>query len=436
MVGKNRSRLRLQRGSLIACVSLLLLAGCQNWTPTQSKTPWGLGNKPTNVDTVRLEIGVAELDETQSEPLAAFWRLLDFQKLPLETRKRLDRCGLRVAVMSSRPPAVFAELMKPQQIEHDRLGQFDRQLYVKGLLKPAKRLISHTRVSSREGQSHPVTTSDVHDFLTWSTPLDNGFRPDSGNHVSGNFSISTTPLGDGAVRVTLVPEVHHGDHKKRYGSTEHGFNYVTTQQIQTLEAIQFDVKLRIGETLVVGPTADLAQMGKLFFAPVGNTGLEAQELENVPLAEIDTSLDALAAIESDLAQLDLRENDTTAAVNERSHQQLDDAIQKEIGQTETGQANTNTVDKLANATAESSSTSKRAALESLSDQALLEAEVREMLRVKPGEEVVLPKFDLDMSSPPPKPLHRLLLIRLIQTQSDDLFKAIDVVEPLTNVDRY
>ena len=374
------------------------MMGCHEWSRPRSTQDWITPSAPPSIDTVRLEVGVAELDEFQKDDLKLFWRDLDFQKLPLEVRRKLDRYGIKVGVMSSRPPAVFADLMKPRKIEHDQLGEFDRQLFIKGLLKPTSRLIGHTRVSSRQGQSYPVMTSDTFDYFTWKLDHEADVGAQAGRNVRGFFSISTYPKGDGSVRVALIPEIHHGDLQKRYGSTEHGFKYVNSQQVQRLETIRFDVDLRVGETLVVGPTEDLANLGQLFFSTSNRQSAEATSIENTPLEELETSMDQMAEL-------------ALQAEFENGEEQVEDLV----------------------ALLEPS---KDADPTTMTDEELLRAEVREMLRVKPGEKVELPNFHYDVSVAPPESLHRLLLIRVIQSRRDNLFKEIDEVEPLTNVDRY
>lgn len=381
---------------IVVLVALVCGLGCKEWNPKTEHHGWNVPTVPASIDTVRLEVGVAQLEESQQKGMTALWRALDFQKLPLDVRRELDEYGLKVAVMSSRPPAVFGELMKPGKVDHEKLNEFDRQLFLRGLLKPTERLIGHTRVSSRQGQAYPVMTSDTFAFYSWTAPSELGAQPQSGENVRGCFSISTYPQGDGSVRVMIVPEIHHGKHQKRYGSTEHGFKYETAQQVQQLDAIRFDVDLRVGETLVIGPTEDLAGLGQLFFVPNANQTESPEDLDQVPLEDLETTMD-------ELAQLALQPLDSESLA-------------------------------LPDAEPEASPLAEQS--EPKTDQERLEAEVRKMLTVQPGEEIALPKFGYDQEAERPSAWHRLLLIRVLQSRRDNLFKEIDDVEPLTNVDRY
>ena len=226
------------------------------------------------LDAVGLEIGIAQLDTNQTEAINRVWRALDQQELPLETRQQLDRHGLKAAVMSQRPPSDFASLVNPREVVLEELDGLERQLYLNGKLKPSDRMLVHDRISNRQGQSHSIPTSQVHPSLSWTieTPATPNSREisseQSGHDVRGVFTIRTYPQGDGSVRVVVQPQIHHGDVTQQYGATANGYKFDHQQTVSNPESLEFDVSLRSGETLVIGPTAQVTGLGHLFFGEI------------------------------------------------------------------------------------------------------------------------------------------------------------------------
>lgn len=320
-------------GLLLGC---LWLTGCRHWGPDRQAAP--LPNLPANrlaPDAVGLELGLAQLDQTQADLLEPFWRQLDQQELSLEIRQRLDENGLRVAVMPSRPPTEMRELVRPRAIDPAQLTDFQRQLFRRGHLKPVSRMVTHEQVSNRQGQAHPIPTSEYWPRYSWTIHDRQSQSVGSGSQVRGVVSVATFPQGDGSVRLVVTPEIHHGQARDRFGASEHGFRFESRQNVVPLEALRFEVSLRSGESLVLGPTPDLADLGELFFG-------------TPDLAEEDD-----LTLESDMAEDPLW---------------------------------------------------------------------------------ATPELESDPLQPPP--LHRLLMIRVVQTQMDDLFEDSHQAEPLTSTHRY
>lgn len=382
---------------LILCFSLGSL-GCQEWRAEPTPTRLLMAPNRLAADAVTLELGVARLDERQVDDVQTFWRLLDDQEIPLEARKRLDANGLRAAVMSSQPPSVFADLVYPPPIVHEDLSRHEKQLHIKGLLRPESRMVGHMNVTSRNGQPNPIITSEATQSLSWTISDEGRQISGTGEHVRGVFSVAAFPQGDGSVRLVIEPQIHHGLQRDRFGGTEHGFKFKKSQTIQNIESLKFEVALLAGESLVIGPTEDLAMLGKVFFAPPESASVQSagDEIDEIDLAELDATLDGLALEVNEMQREgDLGDPNRLTATNAEA-------------QLETKE---------------------------MTDQELLEAEVREMLTVKDGEVAALPELASGSSSEKPKPLHRLLLIRVSLTQWDE-FTEVEEVDPLTNVNRY
>jgi len=97
----------------LCCVLLMVTCGCEPFRQSQyTYQPPSLPASRLSLDAVGLEIGIAQIDTGQKEAIKRFWRDLDQQELSLETRQKLDKHGLKAAVMSQQPPSDFGNLVK------------------------------------------------------------------------------------------------------------------------------------------------------------------------------------------------------------------------------------------------------------------------------------------------------------------------------------
>lgn len=223
-----------------------------------------------------LEIGLIQLDDTQTGLFEEYWGYLDPQKVSLSSRKIFDHNGMRLAVMAPQPPGVLNQLTSPRPIELESLDPVEQQMAQQGLLEPKSRMLVHKQIVHPPGKTQQVETSDVYPEFDWvvrSQPDGNVSNladsiPESGSFVQGSFKLATTPLGDGSIRLQLTPHIHYGPIMPAIGVLEGGFAYDTERKGRAVNDLSVKVVLRKGETLVVAPTADCEDLGKLFFGLV------------------------------------------------------------------------------------------------------------------------------------------------------------------------
>ena len=244
--------------TLLVCVS-----GCAEWEAPEMPARSIFPESRIAPDAVGMEVALAQLDARQEDDFEVFWNQLDQQALPLELRKRLDQNGLRAAVMASAPPSILHELIDPPPILPDKLSSLEMQLYLKGLLRKKQRMITHDRISNREGELYSVPVSDIHSQINWNIRNGDMETPGAGAAVRGGVNITTFPQGDGTVKLLIEFEIHHG--KSRPQIAERSFFKENRQAIYRIEDLKFEVVLMSGESLVLAPTADVADLGKLFF---------------------------------------------------------------------------------------------------------------------------------------------------------------------------
>ena len=370
----------------LCCVLLMVTCGCEPFRQSQyTYQPPSLPASRLSLDAVGLEIGIAQIDTGQKEAIKRFWRDLDQQELSLETRQKLDKHGLKAAVMSQQPPSDFGNLVNPREIVIEELDEFQKQLYLRGHLKATERILTHKQVSTRQGKPHPIQTSVLHPSLSWTveTPATLSSQANqakkSDNNVRGVLAIRTYPQGDGSVNVTVEPQEHHGEVTQRCGATINGFQYDEQQTVSVLEPLEFEVPLRAGETLVIGPTAEITQLGHLFFG-------------EVDLSQTDSLTAAADQLLADAASVTEAKPDEAKP---ESDSQQDRLPELDIDESKFDSI----VDKL--------------------DINAIDQSMKESLRI--GAAV----------REKPEPMHRLLMIRVIQTQLDDLFNPQLKADPLS-----
>ena len=282
------SNLPMFRSLFFILICVVLAGGCAKIEQPIPKTALTFPKGRIAVDAVGLELGVAQLDSSQSETFDEFWRMLDQQELPLQVRQMLDANGIRVAVMASHAPTAFNQLVDVAVINPEVLNEFESQLHAKGMLRPQRRMVTHQRISNREGQAHEVVTSVVHPEASWVIKSGETQTAGFGQQVRGLISITTYPRGDGSVRLVVRPEIHHGQERARIGVGESSFLFQSGQHVTAIDELKFEVNLRSGESLVIAPTADNSGVGKLLFGNATD-GLEIEAALNEQKQEKENS---------------------------------------------------------------------------------------------------------------------------------------------------
>lgn len=246
------------------------VVGCARWEVPDKKSRPIFPKSRIALDAVGLELGLAQLDVNQGALFETFWESLDQQAFPLDLRQRLDQNGIRVAIMPSHAPAMLHQLVDPKPIVVDELTELEKQLHSKGLLREKQRMVAHERISNREGEAHSISVSGYHPQISWVVRDGDKETPGFGSLVRGVITVTTFPQGDGSVRLILGPEVHYGQTRPQIA--ERSFLKEARQSVRKIDELNFEAILRPGESIVIAPTADNVELGKVFF---GSTDTES-----------------------------------------------------------------------------------------------------------------------------------------------------------------
>lgn len=246
-------------------VCLIGVCGCARWDKTDSRSEFKFPQGRLASDAVALEIGIAQLDVSQTEVFEQFWNLMDQQELALPQRQLMDQNGLRVAIMASHAPAILNELLAPRPLEFEDLTIVEEHMMAEDRLEPKSRMVLHQRIANRNGQAHPIQTSKVHPQFRWTIRNADLQSIGTGQWVRGFFDVTTLPEGDGTVRLQFSPQIHHGEVRPSFGVANKAFFMDSSQTVNKLAELMFTLRVRPGETVVIAPTSDVEDLGSLFF---------------------------------------------------------------------------------------------------------------------------------------------------------------------------
>ncbi len=195
-----------------------------------------------------LQIAVAELTDLQDDLWHELLREIDTQSISLETRKRLDLNGLSVGTLMSRLPPSLARILNEAPTAEQRQNS---------------RLVSSQFVQNRMGSEHWVQSATTQESLYW-TMIEESFQ--SSGHCDSamaGFYISSSVQGNGTINLQVSPGVKHGQLRPRIGLGEEDFAIRETQEYRGFQALDFQVPLKHGHTLVIWPSDGSGLGGQL-----------------------------------------------------------------------------------------------------------------------------------------------------------------------------
>lgn len=255
----------------LAVVSICVAAcGCASWNSNATKSTGRQAKKielprnPLQPGAVSMEVAITQVDHDQSELLETMWQQLDQQAIPIETRQLLDANGLRAGVLSPQATIEFVELLADKEIDTSEMKTWQKQFYAQKGNKE-KRKILHQRIQNNTGELHLVPLSDPMANASWAVRTKRSQYAGQGENVRAHAEISTYPKGDGRVELVVIPQLHFGEVRPTIDVAEGTFYIKPQQTIKAIEDLRLSIKVRPGETMVVGPTSQLVDLGELMF---------------------------------------------------------------------------------------------------------------------------------------------------------------------------
>ncbi|MBX3436381.1 MAG: hypothetical protein KF861_02750 [Planctomycetaceae bacterium] len=197
-----------------------------------------------NVDAIELEVSFVE--RPIGDPLlgSRMWsELVTVSTLDPSTATALRRNGFRFGVAGSEPPQNLAAAMGVTG------GKYN-----------------YHRYSQRSGEEMTIEAWPA--YATCDIDIDAAGQSRKKSYEQARCMFRVTPerLQDGWVKLSFIPEIHHGDLKIRPIPGNQGWEQMPSQLIEPLFDQRFSVELNLGEMIVLSADGDNAQsVGHHFF---------------------------------------------------------------------------------------------------------------------------------------------------------------------------
>lgn len=241
----------------------MILCGCAQWTGRTTEVEPTKASLPTlkiRPDSIVVEATVIRLPPHVVEQLPELWRSVDETIVNIEQRHRLERNGLRAGVLVGDFPALLRQHLGDRQTD-----EATGTLEMAGLASDANSLAR--RLQCRAGRRKElVVRSEISKPINVFTSLD-------GTHVSGEtfhrattlFDLRAIPNPDGSARITLTPEIQHGELRQAYVSSDFGVRPELRRDQVIWKDLTIDATMREGQVLIVAGSQPPRCVGQAFF---------------------------------------------------------------------------------------------------------------------------------------------------------------------------
>lgn len=246
----------------------LATSGCALWREADEAAP-ALPPARLSADSVVLEIAFVKLPDAAATsdpgdgPIDAadadWWAFVDEQPLSRDSRARLEANGIRCGVLGEQLPQALRNALPGQQ----KPGDMDPNATLEQQITQGSGL---QRLPCRPGRRAEIQLGQAGErrVLLWH----------EGDQACGEtfenaqclLSVSTWPQPDGRAKLTLTPEIKHGQLRNRYVGQEGRFLIEAGQEQKVFHSLGIESLLAPGETLALAPTAELKGLGAHFFA--------------------------------------------------------------------------------------------------------------------------------------------------------------------------
>jgi hypothetical protein len=259
---------------------------------TSPKEPSRLPPTRLSADAVVLDVAFVKLPAADAALYASIWDAADEQSFPAPLRGELARNGLRVGVYGQQLPAKLRNLLDAPR---NRIEEVNEQ----GIDEIE---IGGTRqhLPIRAGHRAKIKASTTYPSLAVLLHEEGQVRGHQLTEATCMLSLKPYPLGDGSVKVSLTPEIEHGQAKTRWATTEGMMVQQTAQDRLALDRLRMEAKLRPGEWIALSTTDEVKGLGACFF---GGEGPSAPERRVLLIRLSQTQFDDLFAPEQTSAPL-------------------------------------------------------------------------------------------------------------------------------------
>jgi len=245
------------------CLALCLLGpvGCHNFAVPVSKSPL----KPVRMssDSVALDVFFVRFAASDAEAATTLWADVDEMHLPAELRQRLAQNGFRVGLVGGQVPISLSRLLELK----DKPAPGCRSLETQLVELDREPRVVRRHMELRAGVRTEVIASDVCEEMPVLRCCQAGVEGETFHSAQAVFALTVTNERDGRVRVRLIPEIHHGESKLRYVSTQGVIRIQSGRAKRAFDDLAMEALLAPGHILVVSTLKERpGTIGHRFFA--------------------------------------------------------------------------------------------------------------------------------------------------------------------------
>ncbi len=251
------------RGLVIGLLSLVGWAcGCAHLPPESAADKPVLSPPKMAPDTVVVHAVLIRFPEEQAAALNDCWRVVDETVIDIKTRRELSANGLQCGILVGEMPKVIRARLKELN-SPDASNSMERMGLASEVISDTQRLHCHAgrrkELALRPGLSESITVMHMRDGLI------------QGNTYTNPrvlMDLRATPLGNGATRLKMTPEIQHGDpiETVRFSPNKTAHLPDIRQRQQIWDYLAMDVTLAPGDYFFCTLTDPPRGLGQAMFS--------------------------------------------------------------------------------------------------------------------------------------------------------------------------
>lgn len=266
----SRARAQIKRMLLLllACITPATMFGCaQLFKQEPIQTSYETDTPIAPRDTIQLDIAMADRPGEDSL-LGLLWDDVDeIGVLDVSKKRLLNANGFRIGVAGSSVPSALQSMLRESAKREATEAAWE---------KDPTALPGSNQVTMFSGQD---TLFEVSSFGSFGfTEVDDNGEPLGEESRFENarcvVRLTAEKMQDGWIKLTFLPEIHHGAKSNRPTVGEMGMEFKQSQRVEPLYKYQFDVTLNPGEIAIIGAdSATEDRPGHRFLSANSPTGL-------------------------------------------------------------------------------------------------------------------------------------------------------------------
>jgi hypothetical protein len=250
-------------------------------TPKPPTAPTKMAKNGVVLDVlfVRFPLGEADLNET-------VWQEIDELNFAPDVRRRLESNGFRAGLISGAIPHVLEKRLNL----HEKIVADDGPKTVDIDATPTAKQKQMHVLGGRRANILVMGEKERRRELAVLLRSDDGRVEGKTYHdVLGLFALRAHPLGDGGVRLDLVPELEHGESQKRFVPGDGMFRVEFGPPHEVIDALRCAARLAPGQILAVSTrSAKPGTLGYQFFTEAdGESTMQKMLLVRLAHCEFD-----------------------------------------------------------------------------------------------------------------------------------------------------